>query len=351
MFAMFRNEWTPATFADRVPRGRVIRVKVAGEALALFRDQQGRLGALIDRCPHRGVALSNGRVTEAGTLECPFHGWKFERAGACASVPFCDLSSDKRARLSAAAIPVREIGGLVWIFTGQDAGGTEPVVPEALTDPGWSAFRYQEEWSTHWTRAMENMLDYPHLPYVHARTIGRGLRRPAESGGTLSLRTEDTGWGMRIHASVDGAPSQGGLEWRRPNGMVLHLHFGSRRMRQHVYCVPVDATTTRMILVTSRDFGLFRVLAPLYWLMDWSNTWILREDKAVVESSQPPEVPPPGDERSVATDGPTLAFRRWYLRELRPRAREGTHVPVTMLVRRNGLREEAPLDGPLEEAS
>lgn len=346
VFDMFRDQWTPITFTKAVPRNKPVRVRAAGEDVALFRDAEGRLGALIDRCPHRGVALSLGRVTEEGTLECPFHGWKFERDGACAKVPFCDLSAEKRERLGAISVPVREIAGMVWIFTGEDPAGSEPDVPTSLTEPGWSHFQFAEEWTTHWTRAMENMLDYPHLPYVHQRSIGRELRAPAERGGQLVLRTEPTSFGMNIVADVDGKPGGAGLDWRRPNGMVLHLDFGSRRMKQHVYCVPVDEKTTRMILISTRDFGLFWLFRPFFWLGDWSNTWILHEDRAVVESSQPPEVPRAGEEKSVATDAPTLIFRRWYWKTLKDRNhdRESADVPVTALVRRNGLREEALLD-------
>lgn len=331
MFELFPDEWTPIAFARQVPRDRPVKLRVAGEDLAVFRDREGKLAALIDHCPHRGVALSLGRVTDAGTLECPFHGWKFDREGACAQVPFCDLSADKRARLGATAVPCRELGGLVWVFTGEDAEGREPELPEALLEPGWAHFQYAEEWSTHWTRAMENMLDYPHLPYVHRRSIGRQLRAPAERNAHLELEVTATSWGMQISATVEGRRSAAGLSWRRPNGMVLDLSFGSRRMKQHIYCVPVDEKVTRMMLITARDFGLFAPLAPLFWLLDWSNTWILREDRAVVESSQPPEVPHPSEEKSVALDAPTLVFRRWYHRELGPRRRQKVDVPAARL--------------------
>lgn len=227
-FELFPDQWTPVERASLVRPGKAVRVEVAGQAVVLFRARSGALGALLDRCPHRGVALSLGRVTEEGTLECPFHGWKFDRAGACAQVPFACLDEHKRARLAATALPVREIGGLVFLHTGTDAR-TEPEVPEALRDPGWAGSIHVEEWNTHWTRAMENMLDYPHLPYVHRRSIGRGLRAPAERGAELALTITPTPWGMHIAALVDGAPSGAGLEWRRPNGMVLLLGEGSAR--------------------------------------------------------------------------------------------------------------------------
>jgi len=76
-----------------------------------------------------------------------------------------------------------------------------------------------------------------------------------------------------------------------------------------VYCVPANATTTHMLVVTGRVFGHHN---PLLRLLDETNRIIIREDQRVVESSQPAEVPPAGDEKSVASDGPTLLFRRYY---------------------------------------
>ena len=86
MFDGFANVWTPVVQRRRVG-AKPLRVVVAGEALVLFRGRGGRLGALLDRCPHRGVALSLGRVTKQGCLECPFHGWQFDETGSTRHVP------------------------------------------------------------------------------------------------------------------------------------------------------------------------------------------------------------------------------------------------------------------------
>ncbi|NIO07248.1 MAG: Rieske 2Fe-2S domain-containing protein, partial [Deltaproteobacteria bacterium] len=54
--------------------------------LVLFRDRHGKVGLLVDRCPHRGASLSYGRVEERG-LACAYHGWLFDGKGNCLETP------------------------------------------------------------------------------------------------------------------------------------------------------------------------------------------------------------------------------------------------------------------------
>ncbi len=334
MFEGFAGVWTPVVDA-RALGNKPLAVKLAGEAIALFRDGKGGVGALIDRCPHRGVALSLGTVNEDGCLECPFHGWSFEKDGACAFVPLNDVPKDKRARHAAMALPAREIGGLVWVFTGAVAKG-EPEVPDALLEKGWARSVYSEIWNAHWTRAMENMLDFPHLPFLHRRTIGGGIRKQLKRDTVVHIDVEPTPTGAVFPVTMEGRAQMDPLEWRRPNGMVLRLLEQKRKVRMHVFCVPVDADHTRMIIVSTRNFLRLRVVS---WLSDRYNRVIVKEDRAVVESSQPREVPPPADEVSVASDGPTLHFRRYYFRELRPSATD--LVPAARLLARGNASKDA----------
>ena len=59
-------------------------VEIAGEKLVVFRSSEDHWHALLDRCPHRGAALSLGTVTDDGSLQCRYHGWRFRGDGACA---------------------------------------------------------------------------------------------------------------------------------------------------------------------------------------------------------------------------------------------------------------------------
>jgi phenylpropionate dioxygenase-like ring-hydroxylating dioxygenase large terminal subunit len=315
-FDGFADVWTPVLLRRRLG-ARPVRVVVAGEPLALFRDGSGRVGALVDRCPHRGVALSLGRVAPDGTLECPFHGWRFDVAGANRHVP---LNPEARCEaLGAQALPVRELGELIWVYTNPEASAPpEPVVPDSLTDPALARTYIERDWACHWTRAMENMLDSPHLPFVHRRTIGRPFRRVMTEASRMDIRWEDTAFGGRAWASLDGREGSGFLEFYRPNIMVLHLRAPDgakvRLPRIHALVTPAEAGRTRLTVVASRDFARSPLLEPLF---RWMSGRIADEDRAVVESSGPLEVPPAARERSVGSDRATLQFRRYYDSRLR----------------------------------
>jgi phenylpropionate dioxygenase-like ring-hydroxylating dioxygenase large terminal subunit len=316
MFSGFQHLWTPLAFSHELGR-KPLSYTLAGERVALFRGKDRKAAAVIDRCPHRGVALSKGRVTPEGCLECPFHGWQFAADGSCQHVPYNPMPAEKRANLGVASLPVHEAGGLIWVYTAPNVEApAPPAMSPALSQPGLSRWEAVKPWKIHWTRAMENMLDVPHLPFIHKSSIGRPLRKTLLNHSQMELEVTPTDSGFGLRWVVDGPP--GSLDWYRPNGMVLHLNFGSRKATQHVWCIPVDDQHTRMMIVSTRDFGLYN---PLYKLFDYFNLRVLFEDERVLVSSDPVEVPHPSQEKSVSTDMPTLRFRSWYLGHKREETR------------------------------
>ena len=158
MFEGFANVWTPLLNAKAL-KDKPLRRVLAGEPVVLFRGADGAVGALIDRCPHRGVALSLGRIAEDGCLECPFHGWRFDTAGRNQRTP---LNPDaRRELLGAQALPARVVGDMIWVRTAPGAAPDEPVAPDGLTAPGLSRVYVHRLWTCHWTRAMENTARQP----------------------------------------------------------------------------------------------------------------------------------------------------------------------------------------------
>ncbi|HEY1098164.1 MAG TPA: aromatic ring-hydroxylating dioxygenase subunit alpha, partial [Myxococcota bacterium] len=281
-----------------------VSVTVAGTPVVLFRDAAGRARGLVDRCPHRGVQLSLGTVVD-GCLTCPFHGWRFDGEGRCVEVPW--NPDARRETLGALPVPVQERGGLLWVFTEAGAVTTdEPLyVPAILERRDITVTTERVRWRTHWSRAMENMLDWPHLPFVHNGTIGRDMR-----GQRMDIAWAETPSGGTTSIVIDDEPQPGRLDWLYPNAMVLAVLDTPRRtMSMFVSVIPVDEGTTDMLLCTARSFLRARIFNPLFRL---ANRRIAGEDRAVVESSWPAAVPVASAERSVRTDQPTLVFRKRY---------------------------------------
>ena len=106
--------WYPLAWSDEIAPGKVIGRRFAGEPIALFRSADGVLSALEDRCAHRQVPLHLG-VVAGQTLKCGYHGWSYDRAGACIDVPYlgeCRLPNGVK------SYPVREVNGMVLVFPG-----------------------------------------------------------------------------------------------------------------------------------------------------------------------------------------------------------------------------------------
>lgn len=185
--------------ADR-PLARVI----AGVPLVLFRSQ-GRAAALIDRCPHRNVPLSLGRVVEGGRLECAYHGWQFDCDGVCQKIP--GLTDEAKARdRRAESCAVREQDGLVWVCP--EPGVTPAAPPFELPRLGSEYARIvrvvEAEGTLHAT--LENALDVPHTAFLH-----RGLFRGGKKNQIRAVvrRSPD-----RVETEYLGEPAPTGLAAR-----------------------------------------------------------------------------------------------------------------------------------------
>ncbi len=84
---MNMNEWTTVCAVDDIPvlgSRRVARPK--GMDVAVFRNDQNQVFALLDRCPHKGGPLSQG-IVFGTSVACPLHNWTIGLADGCAKVP------------------------------------------------------------------------------------------------------------------------------------------------------------------------------------------------------------------------------------------------------------------------
>jgi len=160
------DAWYPACRSEDLgdaPERRTL----LGTPIVLYRDAEGRAGALLDRCAHRNVRLSLGAVDEKGHLACPYHGWRFDRSGACREVPGLLGPSDPSGR-AVPSFATREQDGFLWVWAQADADAVgDPVRVPHVDDPEYVVIHREYDFECTLHAALENALDVPHTAFVH----------------------------------------------------------------------------------------------------------------------------------------------------------------------------------------
>lgn len=128
-------DWYPAMPAQALPAaGPVLAALVHGQDLALWRSDSGDVQAWEDRCPHRGVALSLGRVL-GDRLACAYHGWEYAAGdGRCVAIPAMPRQPVP-GKVCVNTFAAAERGGMVWVAPALTPPRTPPPVDANDTTP------------------------------------------------------------------------------------------------------------------------------------------------------------------------------------------------------------------------
>ena len=262
---------------------RPLRVLMEGAPVVLFRTSRG-ISALVDRCPHRLVALSGGRVVD-DALQCPYHGWRFDAEGRCVEMPG-HVGEVPRCRVPAYRVIEHE--GAVFLSTGHPE---QPPLAHPMEGRRSVVRLVRSRTRSTLVDAAENILDATHTHFTHKGLL-RGL-----SARRYRVRVEVTGGPGWVEASYTGEERQQGLvsslldgarvrtvgryrhpgiaelEYWGPKGLVLATSFHLRQ---------ADAETVEGIgwLVGPRQgwFGPIKALAfkPLFYVALWQDQRVLR---------------------------------------------------------------------------
>jgi vanillate O-demethylase monooxygenase subunit len=164
-----RNYWYVAA-TDHELGQRPFRRVILGEPVVLYRLPDGTPVALEDRCAHRHLPLSMGKLV-GDTLQCHYHGLRYDSTGQCVRVPGQDLIPPS-ARVK--AYPVVERYHWLWIWMGDPALADPARITDFhwLDDPGWGAKPQYLHVQANWQLIVDNLLDLTHLAFVHETTIG-----------------------------------------------------------------------------------------------------------------------------------------------------------------------------------
>jgi vanillate O-demethylase monooxygenase subunit len=174
-FTYPKNAWYVAAWSSDVKQGALMERWILGDPVVLYRARDGAPIALAGRCPHRRYPLANGKLLDDDRLQCGYHGFTFDRSGACVHIPSTDRVQPGMRVLS---YPIVERWSWLWIWMGDPALADPALIPDHRTvlgveDPGMTAAgggylqigcRYQ--------LLHENILDLTHLAFVHLGSLG-----------------------------------------------------------------------------------------------------------------------------------------------------------------------------------
>ncbi len=243
--------WYAVSRASDLAAGEHLETKFWGRSIAVFRGEDGRVRAIENRCAHRHLKLTEGKVVGC-ELVCPYHGWSYDGEGR-ASIPH-DLFGHKHPNLRIQSIPVRERYGLIFIFPGDPqlaATRDIPLIPELEGPKPWPHAIVQFDCPGHHSMLLDNVSDFTH-GFLHRKF------QPFE--GTDLLRCETVGDRVELEyrSKIAAGKLQDVFIDRSESGAdhmlacydyPYHWSNTEDRIKHFLFTLPIDEQNNRHIFI------------------------------------------------------------------------------------------------------
>ncbi|MBC7661418.1 MAG: aromatic ring-hydroxylating dioxygenase subunit alpha [Chitinophagaceae bacterium] len=268
----FKNYWYVVAEAKQISAKKPFRAELLGEWLVLFRNDEGSITAMRDRCLHRSVKLSEGRI-ENGQLRCMYHGWLYNKDAQVVNIPSEGSGVPKGPCRKAPRFHVREVDGLVFVCLAETPTLAEPFRSSHYAGKGWATVRLVNRFKNNVTNCVENFVDVPHTTFVHPKIF----RDP--EGHLVRLEMERKDGSVKV-VYQNEKHKLGLFSWflnpknetyehidsfHQPNVTAVEYHFGSSK---HFYItsqsIPITDTETLVYTDLTYSFGLFTPLARYF---------------------------------------------------------------------------------------
>ena len=199
MERLFGRAWLVLGHESQVRKaGDYFTTRMGREPVIVIRRDDGNVGALVNRCAHRGATVvADGR----GNVErfvCPYHGWSYDRAGTLRAAPFeSGYEKGKLSTLRLRPVPrvavyrgfifgsLAESGPDLLEFLGEARKSFDDFVDRA---PGGelevAGGVFKHTYNGNWKLMLENHLDGAHPAWVHASSVAvaRAAPEPGKPG-------------------------------------------------------------------------------------------------------------------------------------------------------------------------
>src|SRR5579871_5831628 len=165
-----RRYWHPvAVAAELTPEKPKRRIRLLGEDLVLYRDENGHYGLVGEQCSHRGCSLYYGFVEDGG-IRCPYHGWMYDRQGKILEMPFEPAESMLKHTLRHPAYLAMKVRGLIFSYMGPLSAPILPPCDVIVRDDGTHNIEVHAPLNCNWVQMFETNVDPTHNTFLHNKT-------------------------------------------------------------------------------------------------------------------------------------------------------------------------------------
>ncbi len=324
---MLKNKWYLICPSDELEK-IIVKKKILGEDIILFRNKDGEVAALEDRCCHRNVNLSLGYLND-NTIVCGYHGWEYDKTGTCVRIP-SQLPGDKippQAKIK--SYPTKDFNRWVWIFMGDKEKSTQ-INPTDIPEMNEWPFTYKAyTFKADLESTAESLIDPYHIAYVHRNSIKSFMGHIKESPADFNLNVLDDGIegfyrranvGTKAEKVYFGDDENIGTRIRfyYPNISRLEIRFKERVLLilEHVMQVDNEHVEMKQITLWKNIFPKFPAFAKYF--MARKSAKIVEEDIDFLSSNLEILKKNNNDfhEVSVKGDEVSLAFRKFWRKKM-----------------------------------
>ena len=284
--------WYPALFSSDVRAGSMKAQTLLGLPLVICRDEQGRVAALRDICPHRAMPLSFG-CFDGERIECSYHGWQFDMKGTCrhipALVPDSQLNPEK---IGVTTYPCLDQDGYTWVYV-SDSHGIPDIIPEVPRLPVLSEPYRRLHISATLKCTIDNgivgLMDPAHGPFVHQSVWWRSrdsihekakVFEPIPNGFRMKAHAPSRNSGPYKLLGLSG-PITTTIDFILPNLRLELVQAGRWWISTRATVTPISPEECRIDFCAAWNFlrwlpfskSLFRLFARIF----------LNQDKRVME--------------------------------------------------------------------
>jgi len=271
-----RNIWYVACHSGFIKQGQTLEKEIDGDKILFGRDENGKVFALKNQCPHRGIPLTYGQF-DGKEIECCYHGWRFKTNGTCSKIPA--LPPDSKLDVSKVRTPyylTKELSGIVFIYMPKDMRNPEQMDESLFPQiplPEGESFDFVTAgfMGCSLDHSVIGLIDPAHVPYVHQSWYFRNKKNaklktkvfaPSHLGFTM-VRHEPSKNSAAYKLLKKEQTTE--ISFQIPGIRIEHIKVGKDDIILLTALVPINAEETELIQFIYTSIKWVKIFKPIFY--------------------------------------------------------------------------------------